>query len=146
VDSPAVLVLHRYKNKMPISYSIDVERRLVLTRWEGLVTAGEMEAHWKRLFADEVALAIRRSLADLRGADLRFSADDLRRLTDELVRPLLEKGAWKTAMVVDRPKVFVVSRQFQKYAHKLAQDLAAINSGSRIFTDESAALEWVLAP
>jgi hypothetical protein len=136
-DSLFVLELHRYKNKMPISYSIDVERSLILSRWEGLVTAGDVAAHWKRLFSDERALAIGRSLTDLRGADLRFSADDIRHLTDEIVRPLLDKGPWKTAMVVDQPKVFVISRRLQIHAEML--------DSSRIFTDEPAALAWLLA-
>ena len=122
---------------MPISYSIDTVRRMIVSRWSGVVTTDDLTIHWRKLFTDDEALAVRRALSDLRGAELQFSGDDVQRLTTGLVLPVLEKGPWKTAMLVDQPANFGVGRQFQNYAQMF--------HNSSIFTEESAALEWLLA-
>ena len=122
---------------MPISYSVDSERGLIVSRWEGPVTAEDLASHWKKLFSDERALALRRSFADLRGSDLLFSGADLHRLTSDIVLPELEHGSWKTAIIVDRPVNFGISRQFQNWAR--------LFSDSELFEDEHAALVWLLA-
>ena len=123
---------------MPISYSIDTRRRVILTRWEGVVTKAVAAAHWKQLFADPEALIVRRTLADLRGADVQISGAELMELSAEHIRPVSAGGPWRSAMIVDQPVLFGITRQFQSYA--LIQDR------SQVFTDEAAALEWLLAP
>ena len=122
---------------MPISYSVDSDRRLILSRWDGVVTENDMLAHWRKIFSDKAALAVRRSLSDLRGVDLQVSGDNVRILTSQLVQPVLEQGPWSTAMIVDQPVILGIFRQMQVYSR--------MPESTQVFTDESAALEWLLA-
>ena len=58
---------------MPISYTVDTERRIILDSWDGDVTTKDISDYWYRLSHDKRAVAIRRSVTDLRGLNALFT-------------------------------------------------------------------------
>ena len=123
---------------MPIAYSIDHDRRFILERWTGDITAADLGEYWTRYLADPDVMAIRRTLADLRQCRILFRGTDLSNLVKSLVIPRLEGRGWKTAIVVDDPLQFGTSRQYQVFAESYSQD--------SIFYEPAAAEAWLLAP
>ena len=121
---------------MPISYTIDHENRIVRTMWEGDVTAAHMRAHWLRYLDDPEVMALRRTLSDLRTANLMFSGEELYAVLREVVLPKLVDVEWKTAILVAQPDQFGVSRQYQAFAELYSDDA--------IFHDVDRALAWLL--
>jgi hypothetical protein len=122
---------------MPISYSIDTRHRIVRTVWTGAVTGADIRSHWLTYLDDAVVMALRRTLSDLRSADLQFSGEELYELIRDVVLPRLEGVGWKTAILVAQPDQFGASRQYQVFAQY---------SRDAIFYDEARALAWLLAP
>ena len=122
---------------MPVSYSIDTRHRIVRTVWTGAVTCADVRSHWLRYLDDAVVMALRRTLSDVRSADLKFSGEELYELIRDVVLPRLDGVGWKTAILVAQPDQFGVSRQYQVFA-QYSQDA--------IFSDEERALAWLLAP
>ena len=121
---------------MPISYSIDTVHRIVRTVWTDAVTVADLRSHWLRYLDDAVVMALRRTLTDLRAADLQFSGEELYEVIRDVVLPRLEGIGWKTAILVAQPDQFGVSRQYQVFAQY---------SEDAIFHDEARALAWLLA-
>lgn len=121
---------------MPISYTIDYEHRIVRTVWTGDVTAADVRAHWLVYLEDPLVMALRRTLTDLRTANLKFSGEELYELIRDVVVPRLEGVGWKTAILVAHPEQFGVSRQYQVFARY---------SEDSIFHDEERAMRWLLA-
>ncbi len=122
---------------MPISYSIDHLRQLVLVSWTGDITARHVRAHWKKMLADPEALAAGRSLADLRNCNFLLSGSELSSLVEEVAVPRLEGRKWKTALVIARSGQYGVSRQYHVFAERFSTDA--------IFEDYDKALDWILA-
>ena len=122
---------------MPISYSIDHDRRIIFEIWTGEVSAADLGEYWKRYLADPDVMAIRRTLVDLRQCRILFKGTDLSDLVRSLVIPGLEGRDWKTAIVAERSVQFGVSRQYQVFAQSYSQDC--------IFHEPEAALAWLLA-
>ena len=121
---------------MPISYSIDHERRFIVETWTGDVAEADLAAHWRHYLADPEVLAVRRTLVDLRRGRILFKGDQLANLVDRIVRPALNGRDWKTAILVSDPLQFGVSRQYQVFAETYSRDA--------IFDSEDAALAWLL--
>jgi len=121
---------------MPITYTIDEKSGVILESWQGTITADDLAAYWRGLLADPAAMALRRTVADLRRSRLAFSGAELMQLVDEIATPRLAGSSWKTAIIVDTPDQFGVSRQYQVYAEHYSRDA--------IFHDPDAALRWVL--
>jgi hypothetical protein len=88
---------------MPITYSTDTSGNLITEVWTGEVTAECLEAHWKKYLADPKVLATRRTLVDLRNAQILFNGSELSALVKNIVEPLLNGKNWKTAIVVEKP-------------------------------------------
>ena len=121
---------------MPITYSIDQEKRAIFEVWQGEITASELGAYWRRYLADPQVILIRRTLVDLRNGAPRFSGEQLSDLVESIVVPMLEGRKWKSALLVARPVQHGVSRQYNIFAATYSQD--------QIFTDRDAALRWLL--
>ena len=121
---------------MPISYTVDAERRVVFERWSGSVTAKDISDYWHTLTHDRHALSIRRSLADLRGMEIRFSEVDFFFLIRTVALPGLGNFKWTAAIVADRNAVRALRRQVQIYMQTFSRSMK--------FSDRDAALEWVL--
>jgi hypothetical protein len=107
---------------MPITYTIDHDQKLILEVWTGEINAVDLAEYWKRYLADPNVLALRRTLVDLRQADIRFSGADLDALIRSIVHPILAGRDWKTAIVVDKPAQFGISRQYQVFADLYSKD------------------------
>src|SRR5206468_12056784 len=95
-DSDAV---SRRNARMPISYSVDKSMRVVFEVWSGDVCAADLRRYWQGYLADPEVLALRRTLVDLRGANLHFSGWELAELVASVVLPVLKGSDWQTAIV-----------------------------------------------
>lgn len=120
---------------MPISYSIDPELGVIRERWERAVSAADLREHWMRYLADPEVLAIRKTLVDLRHAQITFTSDELWFLIETVVVPKLGGRDWTTAIVTADRVQFGVSRQYQVFAESYSTDA--------IFDDEGEAVRWL---
>lgn len=121
---------------MTITYSVEHTRGIVISTWTGAITAEVLGDFWQRLLRDPEALRYRRSLADLRGCQLRLTGRELSGLVMDVVRPLLGDLRWKSAILVAEPVQYGVSRQYQVFAAYYSKDA--------IFDDHDAALRWLM--
>ena len=126
----------RGKNRaVPITYSIDAASGVILEVWEGNVTAADLRRYWEAYLADPEVMALRRTLVDLRQARIQFTGAELSVLISMVVEPALKGRNWITALLVARPVVFGVSRQYQVFAERYSRDA--------IFQNFDDALEWL---
>ncbi|HTQ99020.1 MAG TPA: hypothetical protein VMH83_03480 [Candidatus Acidoferrum sp.] len=121
---------------MPIQYRIDHDEGLIYTTWEGDVHAEDLWNHWQTYLRDPVVMTLRRSLVDVRGANILFKGDELSDLIKTLVTPTLKGKDWILAIVVASPVQYGLSRQFHVFADHFSRD--------RIFHDYLAAKMWLL--
>jgi hypothetical protein len=101
---------------VPISYSIDHQKAFIVEVWTGDIFAKDLAAYWRHYLADPAVLAIRRTLVDLRQCNIQFTGSELSALVNSVVIPILAGRDWKTAIVVDQPAQFGVSRQYHVFA------------------------------
>jgi len=121
---------------MPISWSVDAKRHVILVKWHGIVTAGDLGNYFKTMLTDASARAICRCIADLRGAEIQLSGGDVQAVIRDVVRPLLGGRTWTSAIVADDAVAFGTSRQYEAYSQGFNR--------SAIFDDEVQALTWLL--
>jgi hypothetical protein len=121
---------------MPISYTLDEAEGLITEVWTGEIAASDLASHWERYLADPEVLRIRRTLVDLRECRILFKGAELSTLIKSIVIPILNGRDWKTAIVVDDPAQFGVSRQYQAFAESYSRDA--------IFSDPEDARRWLL--
>ncbi|HEY4258614.1 MAG TPA: hypothetical protein VGM98_00580 [Schlesneria sp.] len=119
----------------PITYSVDTTQGIIFETWHGDVTASDLSYYWRRYLADPQVLAIRRTVVDLRYGNLLFTGEEMESLIASIVIPTLNGLDWTTAIVVDRPDQFGVSRQYQVFAERYSKDC--------IFPDSESALNWL---
>ena len=120
---------------MPISYSIDLEKKVIFEVWAGDISAADLEIYWSTYLENPQVLSIRRTLVDLRTANILFHGDVFADLIVKIVQPVLAGRDWKTAIVVERPVQFGLSRQYQVFAETFSRD--------SIFHDYNEAVEWL---
>ncbi len=120
---------------MPITYTTDREKKLITGIWTGGIDADHLAAYWRRYLEDPDVPAIRRTLVDLRQADILFTGRDLDTLIQCIVLPVLQGRAWKTAIVVEKPIQYGTSRQYQVFAERYSRDA--------IFYDLEDARNWL---
>ena len=120
---------------MPISYTIDYVQGVIFEVWRDDVTAADLHRHWRALHTDPEALAIRKTLVDVRGSRLLFTGDEMSDLVSSVVVPLLDGRDWITAILLEQPVHFGVSRQYQIFAERYSKD--------SIFHDYDEALHWL---
>jgi hypothetical protein len=121
---------------MPISYTIDAQRKVVCVKWSGTVTSAEFAEHYRGLLTDEVADACRRCVADLRGCAIEVTGAQVQAAIQSVVRPLLGSRPWRSAIIVTDPVAFGLSRQYAAYSQGFTR--------CQIFSDEREALAWLL--
>ncbi len=100
----------------------DLELQVIFERWSGPITAEDLGRHWRSCLADPAAMALRRTVADLRGATPGFTSAERARLINETVLPTLQGRDWVTAIIVDQPVPFGISRQHQVFAESCSAD------------------------
>jgi hypothetical protein len=88
------------------------------------------------MLADPKVLALRRTVVDVRHSRPLFNGDDLAALIATEVMPVLGQRRWTTAIVVEQPLQFGVSRQYQALAEHYSRDA--------IFSKVDEAIAWVL--
>ena len=120
---------------MPITYTTDREKKLITEVSTGEIKAECLAAYWKLYLEDPDVLAIRRTLVDLRQADILFKGADLDSLIQSIVLPVLKGKDWKTAIVVEKSLQYGVSRQYQVFAECYSKDA--------IFYDLEKARNWL---
>jgi hypothetical protein len=123
---------------MPYEYTIDAERRLIITRWWGDLTDQDMFDHHQQL-----------------GMDPRFNPEfsvllDMSDATDYtgLTVAGLKKAAQKPfygphtrrAVIAPREALFGLARLFDAY-----REIARGEEHSRVFTNRPAAMLWLIA-
>ena len=121
---------------MTIQYAVDHERRVILETWLGDVSASDLASHWRRILVDPEILAIRRTLVDLRQGNIGFTGPELARMVRSIAIPMIGGKHWKSALVIERPVQFGISRQYQVFAETYSEDA--------IFHDPEAAMRWLL--
>jgi hypothetical protein len=120
---------------MPISYTIDRERKLILEKWTGDIRHEDLAAYWKRYLADPEVMEIRRTIVDLRDAEILFSGMNFGFLIETIVLPALKGRRWTTAIVVADPAQYGLSRQYQVFADRYSCD--------SIFSSVDEAAKWI---
>jgi hypothetical protein len=121
---------------MPISYTHDTARRITVVTWSGTVTAREFADHYRLLLTDDTADGYRRCIADLRNCVIDISGEQIRDAIQTTVKPLLGSRPWRSAILVNDPVAFGISRQYAAYSQAFSQ--------SQIFSDEREGLAWLL--
>lgn len=120
---------------MGYTYSIDDDRRVIFVKCTGLVTVRDLCSHWIAFLEDPGTFAVRRTLVDLREADMSISFQEMHFLIESLVKPCIRRTTWSGALVVSDSAAQSMAQDF----HLLAQSF----SNDRVFTDADAALEWL---
>jgi hypothetical protein len=121
---------------MPIHYTIDSRLSIIREAFSGTATGEELRDHWTRLVRDAEAMALRATLADLRGATLDFDGQHMRRLLETVVDPGLQGLDWITAIIVGEGDQLGLARQYQHLADHYSHDC--------IFFSEQEALGWLM--
>jgi len=120
---------------MPITYCMDREKKLIYETWTGEIRVDDLKMYWQRYLADAEVLEIRRTIVDLRSSVIHLSWMDFDGLIKDLVLPALKGRKWTTAIVVEGPAQFGVSRQYQAFADRFSKD--------SIFDDVAEAEKWI---
>lgn len=120
---------------MPISYTIDPARRLVVTRIAGVMSEEDVRALREQLRADPAFDATYANLVDLSEAtDIQLSADTLGQLA---VRSAFDRVT-RRAIVATSPLQFGMARMFatinERHGHVV-----------RVFRDSGEAEAWLAA-
>jgi hypothetical protein len=118
---------------MGMTYTIDEERRVVLTRGWGKVTTRELQDLTSRILLDPRFDAAYRSLADLR--DVTEVMVNTMAMAETASTPLFVLGA-RRAIVASADVVFGMARLFASFAERSGQEV-------RVFKDLSSAEAWL---
>jgi len=121
---------------MPIYYEVRPAEGFTAVTWTGAITAADLHRSWSEILADPEVLALGRALTDLRTATLAFSGSDLEHAIQTVAVPVLTHHAWRSAIVVEAPVQYGMSRQYQVFAEQFGED--------GIFFDVDAALQWLM--
>ena len=122
--------------RTPIRYRIDDARGLIFETWEGEISAVDLRNFLATYLDDPKVLELRRTLGDLRLAEIKFTGSDLMNIVSNVVIPRLRGASWKTAILVSKPVQYGVSRQWQVFAESFSED--------SLFYDIDDAMTWLL--
>lgn len=123
---------------MPIQRSIDADNGYTIEVWSGSISITYLKEYWTEFLSDPELLKIRRSIVDIRNAEIGFSGQELSDLIQWLVIPKLKGLSWTTAIIVAQPLQYGISRQYQVFADTYSKDA--------IFTDYESAAAWLSEP
>jgi hypothetical protein len=118
---------------MGMSYKIDQERHLVLTRAWGVLTVRQLVDVTSRILLDPRFDPSYRSLGDLR--EVTEIAVDMLETAQTAATPLFIAGT-RRAIVATSDAVFGVARMFATFAERSGQEV-------RVFRDIRLAEEWL---
>ncbi len=124
-------------SSVPITYTIDPERRLVSSSASGHVTAAEILDHQDRLMRDPDFDPAFRQLVDFSGAtNISASSADIRVIA---TRNFFGQGA-RRCIVAPTAEIFGLARMFQTF-----RELSGGEEEIQIFKDRNEALQWLFA-
>ena len=118
---------------MPTGFDIDVARRLVLCRCWGVLTSGELVAHYRALRADPDFDPEFSQLADLR--DVTAFEVDARAISSEALLETFAHTA-RRALIAQSDVGFGLSRMYASYADSASQNV-------QVFRTQRDAEEWL---
>lgn len=118
-----------------ISYHVDAAGGLILETWSGEITHEVLLGHWRRFLADPAVLAVKRTLVDLRDCDVHFSGEEWLRLIEGCVLNRPDLSGWKAAIVVDKPHLHGIARQFLGHAARITH--------GELFEQRDQAVAWL---
>ena len=105
--------------------------------WIGEISIADLRQHWTFLMQDDNALALRRTLVDLRASTIHVSGEELSSAVREVVQPHLKGRDWITADAVQMtPAQFRLSSSYQGCAAAYSHDV--------IFSTVEEARRWLL--
>jgi hypothetical protein len=118
---------------MGLSYTIDVGRRLVLTRGWGVISTGDLQEITRRILGDPRFESDFRALANL--SEVTEITVDSPAMAEAAALPRFNADA-RRAMVATSPAVHTVASRFAGYAARNGQQV-------RVFRDLSLAEAWL---
>jgi hypothetical protein len=122
---------------MPISYSIDPERRLVLTKAWGVLTDNDLLQHKENLARDPAFSVGMRELSDVREIQrLDVTSTGVRAMVAHDDRRAHQSAQHRMALVVPNDEVFGMARMYQT--------MGAPDNPVRIFRNLQLAEAWLL--
>jgi hypothetical protein len=121
---------------VPIAYELDRSRNIILETWTGRISANDLANYWRDYLADPEVMRCRRTLVDLRDADVEFTGTELSHLIQSIAIPAIGDRKWVTAILVTAPAPYGFSRQYQVFAERYSHD--------SIFDEHEPALNWLL--
>ena len=120
---------------MPCTYVIDKQRRLVLSKALGIVTAAELLAHQNQLRSD---VDFDRTFFQLlNGSGITKLEVDQKDVQLLAAREMFSAES-RRAFVAGSEVVFGIARMFEIY-----RELSGVGEHIRIFQDVNAALQWL---
>jgi hypothetical protein len=118
---------------MPVTYTIDPDKKLVLSEIWGPATETEVLEHNRRLSGDPMFNPGYQQLADMRGVtEILVSADTIM----ETARDAFFSPGVRRAFVASDDCIFGMARMFALHAESLGQLV-------EVFRDRGAAEEWL---
>ena len=98
---------------MPITYEVLHSEGFILVTWSGDISLEDVRNYWSKIAQDEGALAIGKTISDLRNATLLFSSEEFRAAVQRFLLPLLQNRSWISAIVVSHPMQLHVASRYQ---------------------------------
>jgi len=121
--------------RMPIKYSIDSALGIVRETWIGVVSAADLEGHWRAMLNDPEVLRLRCTLVDMRPSRPGFSHSEMVDVIRNLIEPALAGRDLRTAVVAFGPTQIGLSERYRMCAKRYSSDAT--------FAEPSAAVEWL---
>ena len=122
---------------MPVTYTIDLERRLVFSSASGNVTAAEILNHQNLLMRDPDFDPTFRQLLDFSGTtNVSVSSDEVRMLA---TRNFFARGS-RRCIVAPTAEIFGLARMFQTF-----RELSGGEEEIQIFKDRNEAWHWLFS-
>ncbi len=123
---------------MPIEFTIDTDRALVLTSWIGDVADTDLMPAYRRIMESKAFSPGFDEIVDLGGARINgVTSTGMRELADMVDRQLAGCcSGFRTAIVAPGPLPYGVSRQYAVYADPSPEEV-------RVFRDPAAAVAWI---
>lgn len=118
-----------------IHYHVDAAGGVVHETWSGVITGDVLLAHWRRCLGDPAVLAVKRTLIDLRDCEVRFGGEEWLRMIESALLNRPDLGGWRSAIVVDKPYLHGIARQFLGHA-------AGLTHGE-LFEQPDQAVTWL---
>jgi hypothetical protein len=117
---------------MKIRYSIDKQRRLILTTAEGSVMFDDVKAHQDRLLADpEFDVSFDQLIDTTSATEFDISADEARVLAE---RPIVSRES-RRAFVANKAHIFGLGRMMEIFHEPLGC--------AQVFYSMEEALQWI---